>query len=350
MQQHRFIFFERTATKEVLLMLGFLFVTGFVLFGQDQVLADKLELVYTSGEFEEKDRLQLLKDLAFEHPNPEKALLYSDELLRRAQAVDSTRFIIAGFQLKGNSLKLKGDISRALASYFEGVKIATETERKKELGMLYLSIAGVYQVMGNNKNTIQYYKNALPIFKEINDILNYANALENFGDYYNLTLAKPDSALLYFERSGPLFKALDSKIGLAYNQGNKGLAYAQLGQNTIAEENISQAITLLEESGDYFPICVYLTYMSDMYLLRDDWQSAFGAAQRSLEMAQQYGLKNQISDAYLKLSELHGKKGNATASLKYYKRHITFRDSVKNIGAVQQMAIYVPIMRFHRNK
>ena len=338
MQKRRSIFFEQTGTREVLLMLGFLFVSGFGLYGQNQVLADSLELVYTSGRFEEKARLQLLNDLAVKHPNPEKALLYSEALLYKAQAVDSTRFVIAGFHQKGNNLKLKGDLSRALASYFEGVKIATETERKRELGMLYISIASVYKVMGNNKNTIQYYQNALPILKEVNDSLNYATALENFGDYYNLVLSKPDSALLFFERSGTLFKALDSKIGLAYNLGNKGLAYAQLGQNTIAEKNISEAISILEELGDYFPICVYLTYMSDMYLLRDEWDGAFGAAQRSLEMAQQYGLKNQISDAYLKLSELHEKRGNVAESLKLYKSHIKFKDSVRNITQVQNMA------------
>ncbi|MGB5500068.1 MAG: adenylate/guanylate cyclase domain-containing protein [Maribacter sp.] len=338
MQKHRSTFDKQTGIRKVLLTLGFLFVTGFGLYGQDQVLADRLELVYTSGEFEEKDRLQLLADLAFNHQNPEKALHYSEELLRRALAVDSTRFIIAGFQQKGYSLALKGDLSQALASYLEGVHIAKETERKKDLGKLYVAIAGVYQVMGNDKNTIQYYNNALPILKEVKDSRNYATALENLGDFYNLSLAKPDSALLFFERSEPLFKALDFKVGLAYNLGNKGLAYAQLGKNTIAEENISEAIRILEELGDYSAISVYLTYMADMYLLRDDWDGAFGAAQRSLEMAQQYGLKDQISGAYLKLSELHEKRGNVEEALKLYKSHITFKDSVRNITQVQNMA------------
>ncbi len=50
------------------------------------------------------------------------------------------------------------------------------------------------------------------------------------------------------------------------------------------------------------------------------------------------GLKEQISDAYLKLSELYEKKGNAVESLTYYKKHITFKDSVQNITAVQNMA------------
>jgi class 3 adenylate cyclase len=338
MQKRRSIIYKRTATREVLLTLGFLFITGFVLFGQDQALADRLEIDYTSQNFEEKDRLQLLDDLAFNHQNPEKSLVYGEELLTRAQAVDSMRFVIKGFLHIGNSLRLKGDLSRALASYLEGVSIATKAEHKEELGKLYVSIAQVYQVMGNNMNTIRYYNNALPILEEEGDTLNYANTLENFGDYYNLTLAKPDSALLFFERSGALFKTLNSKIGLAYNLGNKGLAYAQLGQNTIAEKNVSEAIGILEEFGDYYPICIYLTYMSDMYLLRDDWDGAFGAAQRSLELAQQYRLKDQISDAYLKLSELHEKKGNAVESLTYYKKHITFKDSVQNITAAQNMA------------
>ncbi len=76
MQKRQSIFYIRAGTREVLLTLGFLFVTAFGLYGQDQVVADSLELIYTSGEFEEKDRLQLLNDLAFKHPNPEKSLIY----------------------------------------------------------------------------------------------------------------------------------------------------------------------------------------------------------------------------------------------------------------------------------
>jgi hypothetical protein len=49
-------------------------------------------------------------------------------------------------------------------------------------------------------------------------------------------------------------------------------------------------------------------------------------------------LKEQISDANLKLSELYEKAGNTGESLKYYKNHIVFRDSVNNIRSVQKMA------------
>ncbi len=336
MRNYRFI--KIVFIKKAYIFLGFFFILCADVSGQNQVLADSLELIYTSGKFEEKDRLQLLNNLASSHPDPEKSLQFAEELLRRAKAADSTRRIINAYLSIGNSLASKGDLSQALASLFEGMKMAEKLESKKTLGIFYLGIAGVYASMGNNQNTIQYYKSAIKISKEENDSLNYAAALENLGDYYNLTLAKPDSALVLFEQSGPLFKALDYKIGLAYNLGNKGLAYAQLGQNTIAEENISGAITLLEDLGDYYPICVYLTYMADMYVQRDNWDAAFGYAERSLKLAKQFGLKEQISDAYLKLSELHEKRGNVAESFKLYKSHITFKDSLLNITQVQNMA------------
>ncbi len=333
-----FRFIKIVCVKKVYVTLGFFIMLSTMVYGQDQTEADRLELIYTTGQFEEKDRLQLLNNLASNHPDPEKSLQFAEELLRRAKAADSTQRISNAYMQIGNALTLKGDLSQALESLFEGMKMAEKLESKKSLGVFHLGIAGVYGSMGNNQNTIQYYKNAINIFKELGDSLNYAYAMENLGDQYNLNMAKPDSALLFFKESGPIFKAKDSKVGMAYNMGNIGLAYAQLGQNTIAEENISGAITLLEELGDYYPICVYLTYMADMYLLRDDWDSAFGAAQRSLEMAQQFGLKDQISGAYLKLSELHEKRGNVAESFKMYKSHITFKDSVRNITQVQNMA------------
>jgi class 3 adenylate cyclase len=324
--------------KKVGLLLGLFlgFISG--IYGQNQAVADSLERAYTSGNFKENERLQLLHALASNHPNPEKSLQFSEELLREAKAVDSTKRIIGAYLQKGNALGFKGDLSLALESFLEGVQLAESEESNEDLALFYIAMAGVYSSMGNRQNTIRYYKNGIKIFKERGDSLLYATSLENLGDEYNLNLAKPDSALLFFKESGPIFKAFDNKIGIAYNLGNMGLAYAQLGQNTIAEEKISGAISLLEELGDYYPICVYLTYMADMYVQRGDMDAAFGYAQRSLELAQQFGLKDQISDANLKLSELHEIKGNAAESLKYYKRHITFRDSVKNITDVQNMA------------
>jgi len=332
------LFRIRLFKNKACLTLGFFCFFATSIYGQNQVIADSLELIYHSGRFAEKDRLQLLSDLAEFHSNPEKKLQYGDELLRRAKAIDSTKRIIEAYQERGSAFRLKGDHSHALESFLAGVKIADKQENKGDLGILYLNIGILYARIGDDQNAIFNYQNAIPILKAENDSINFASVLENLGDLYNLKLAKHDSALLFFKQSGDIYRILDYKIGVAYNLGNIGLAYALKGENELAEKNINQATVMLEELGDNYPICVFLTYMSDIYAERGDWDAAFDFAQKSLDLAKQHGLKEQIGDAYLKLSELYEKRGNTTESLKYYKNHVIFRDSVSNIEKVRETA------------
>lgn len=306
-------------------------------FGQNEFLADSLIKVYESGNYDPALKLKLLTNITSNAPDPDRILTYSNLLLEEAIRQDSTLYIFNAHLQKGNALQQKGNLSGALESYFKGVKIANTNSEKNQLALMYTAIAAVYAGMNNRKNARQYYTDAIAIFKTEKDTFNYAVAIENLGDTY-LEWSKPDSALLYFNQSGQIFEKLGKKLPLAYNLGNKGLAFAQQGRPTIAEENIKEAVSILEELGDYRPITTYLTYMSDIYADKEDWDGAFDYALRSLELAKQYGLKVQISSAYLKLSELYERTGYASASLNYYRKYIAFRDSVINITAVQQMA------------
>lgn len=117
-----------------------------------------------------------------------------------------------------------------------------------------------------------------------------------------------------------------------------GIVYANKGQIDFAEKNINEAVKILIEYGDYYPISVYLLSMADIYIEKGNHTTALNYAQRSLFLATNYGLKDQISEANLKLSELYEQAGDPATSYKYYKDHIVYRDSVKNIETVQQMA------------
>ncbi len=101
---------------------------------------------------------------------------------------------------------------------------------------------------------------------------------------------------------------------------------------------INKAVSVLEEEKEYYPISVYLTFMSDIYTNQNDWKTALSFSQRSLELAHRYGLKDQISDANLQISELYEQVGNTDESFKYYKNYTIYKDSVSNITSVQQMA------------
>ncbi|HSM63710.1 MAG TPA: adenylate/guanylate cyclase domain-containing protein, partial [Gillisia sp.] len=225
----------------------------------------------------------------------------------------------------------------ALEAYFESLKLAYIENFTSGIGPIYISIANTYSLIGNPITSSEYYAKGIAMLRENNDSLKRASALLNAGDdaFNNKEL---DKALEYFEESGEIFNKINSPIGKAYNLGNVGMVYAEQGRDELAQHNINEAIILLEEIQEYYPIAVYLTYMADIYAKKVRMEEALAFANRSLSIATQYGLKEQISDANLKLSELYEKTEDFEKAYSYYQDHITYRDSITNIGKVQQMA------------
>jgi class 3 adenylate cyclase len=169
------------------------------------------------------------------------------------------------------------------------------------------------------------------------DPLTLAFVQLNFGDeFYNIQ--ELDSALYYFNRAGVIFKEHNDDLGMAYYLGNLGLVYAEKGENDKAETNLNEAIDLLERLGDYYGISIYLNAISEVYTARSEHAKSYEYVNRSLQLAKKHGLKDQVSDAYLKLSDIYEKNGNIKRSFDNYKRHIIYRDSVKDLDQIQKAA------------
>jgi serine phosphatase RsbU (regulator of sigma subunit) len=301
-------------------------------------VADSLALIYQEDILEGAEKFKLLKELAFnELNNGELSLRYAEELIRLAESENNSFYLFSGYLQKGEHYKMTGDLELALKIYFKAVKIAVDSKSIEDESVTYISIADVYAIMENYPNAERFYNKAIQILRSTTDSVSLASALLNAGDMY-YTMGKYEEALRYFEESGPIFKKMNYTVGTAYNLGNVGMIYAKQGKDALAKSNINEAIAILEQLEDYYPISVYLTIMSDIYLKQNDFATALSYANRSLELASAYGLKKQIGDAYLQLSKLHEQAGNSKESLKSYKNHILYRDSVKNIEAVEQMA------------
>lgn len=304
---------------------------------QDQTRADSLLLVYNKGGYSPAKELELLRGLATSHPDADESLRFSRLLIEKAEAKDSIHYVLAGYLQQGNALRLKGDLAEALESYFQTATLASEAGLARDLGLAQITIGDVYSVMGDHERSVGYYRKGIDVLREAGDSVNLATAILNLGDEY-FNYGSLDSAQLHFEESERLFDALDYRIGVAYNLGNIGLVHAQRGDAGQAEENLTQAVQLLTTLGDYYPICVYYTYMSDIYLDKGDFGTARNYARRSLTLARDRGLKEQIRDANLKLYELHEQSGNPIEALRYYQDYITYRDSLVNIASVEKMA------------
>ncbi|WP_317172891.1 adenylate/guanylate cyclase domain-containing protein [Maribacter arenosus] len=305
---------------------------------QDQRVADSLVHIYKADTINEERKLELLRNLSFnEINNLELSLQYANELIKLSKENGNYPYLSQGYFQKGSAHNLKGDIEEAITAYFKSAEIARQVNNITLEGGAYGAIADVYAISDNHNNAMLYYNKAISALRKARDTIPLASFILNAGDAL-LTNKKYDSALTYFNESGALFEKADYDVGKAYNLGNIGMVYANTGKNNLAEKNINEAILILEESGDYYPISVYLIAMADIYLEKEKLQTAIDYAKKSLTLAEQYGLKEQIGDANLKLSELYEIMGNQVKSFKHYKDHIAYRDSLLNIETVQQLA------------
>ena len=329
------ILFQR---KAYYLLIGCFFSFVYTIFSQDQRIADGLVAVYKADTLKGVEKLELLRNLAFNEINDKnKALSFADELILQSEQLGNKEYLFHGYYQKGNHKTRLGNLKEALEAYFESAKIAKEAKFTSREGTAYSAIADIYSISDNHKNAMLYYHKAIFLLRQSESKIPLASVILNAGDAF-LTNKEYDSALVYFKESGALFEKSNYLIGKAYNLGNIGMVYANQGQNSLAEKNINEAVNILEEFEDYYPISVYLLSMSDIYLEKADQEAALNYAQRSLELGEKYRLKEQISDANLKLSELYEKAGNTAQSLKHYKDFVVYRDSLNNIKTVQSMA------------
>ena len=319
-------------------MLGFFLLVIHPVSGQDQKIADSLARIYKDYLPEDTVKLELLRNLSYnEMRDLNLSLKYAEELISLAKKMGNNRYLHIGYFQKGNRKRLLGFLQEAMAAYFKSVDAAGKVKDSIGIGNAYGAIADIYSVSKDHSNAMLYYNKAIKILRKTSIPVSLASAISNAGDEY-LNYKNYDSALLYFKESETISEKTHYLIGTAYSLGNIGMVYANTGENNLAEKNINEAIRILETTGNYYPISVYLIAMADIYQQKADVTTGLNYAKRSLALAQHYGLKEQIADANLKLSELYETAGKPGEALTYYKNHIAYRDSVNNIKSVQKMA------------
>lgn len=324
--------------KACWLLTGFFCCIIQVLSAQDQKVADSLAVIYKNKELDDTTRMELLRQLSFnEWRDLRLGLRYAEELISLAAKKNNPLFLHRGYLLKGTKKRLLGELEEALDAYFKSVEAATQADYPRGEGNTYMAIADIYAASGNHNNATLYYGKAIRTFRASADSTFLAAVLTNAGSQY-MDNKIFDTALIYFKESTTIYELIDYPVGKAYNLGNLGILYAEMGNTDLAEKNINEAIPILEENEIYDPICSYLTTMSDIYLEKGNMTMAMQDAQRSLSLAERYGLKEQVSEASLKVSELYEKQGNFNEALRYYKNHILYRDSVTNLETVQNLA------------
>ena len=332
----------RSSMVRAAMLIKYIFVLFFFLFlletgAQDQRVFDSLKYVYRTGDYKESLEFVLLRKLTFHTNNVDTSLYYAKKYLDKSNELEDKEHIGIAHGHMGNAYRLKGDYVKAVDHYISSLELARGINDKKNIASALAVLGDIYSVLENHHNAVKYYQQSLEILRTEGDSTFLASVLLNLGDEY-YSSHQLDSALICFVEAGKIYKLRDYRVGLAYTYGNLGLVYAEQGKSAYAENNIQRAVDILEEMKDYYGISVYLTYMADIYEEKNEIGQAIKYASKSLQLANSYGLKEQIRDASLTLSELFEIRREIDSAYHYHKQYVAYRDSINNEETIQKIA------------
>lgn len=310
---------------------------------QNQAVADSLEYTYRENKLKGVDKLELLKNLAYNEINDlEKAIRYADELIELSDSMHNNAYLYSGHLQKGYKLKNLGKYKLALDEFIECNEIAKTLNDLIKQGTAYSTMAEIAGKLDNISTAVDYYEKAIDILSQTDNTVRLATTQFNLGEVY-LKNKEYDKAEQMFEKSWPTFMRTNNQTNIAYYYGNIGMIYTSQKKDSLAEFNLNKSIAMLEDMENYPPVCTYLLSLADIYQRKGDMPEAFDYVNKSLELANKINLKEKMSDAYQKLSELYDSTGNIEAASEYRKKYIDYIKSSFNPEANNTAYL----LRFH---
>ncbi len=300
-----------------------------LLSGQNQWVADSLARVYEKLDPDDTTCLRVLTLIAMNQNDPNKRLMYSEKLMDAAEKVQNPYYLHQAYLFHGQASRLRGDFEVAIYSLFKSLDFAILAGfRKGEAGVL-IALADTYSALGNHASAVAYYQRGISKIGSADSSLR-ANLLLNLGDEYYLSKMY-DSALHCFNLSMTIYEQMgNDRSGLAYNIGNIGLVYAEMGSIPIAEQNIRRAIKEFEALDDFYAIAIFLNYMADIYQRNGLLEKAQVYADSSMMISRKYGFKSEIRDNILRLSDIYASRSDYQAAYKFHKQYVDLKDSITN--------------------
>ncbi len=329
-----------------------------------------------------RSRLYFELSQTYQRKNDSLFLKYLDKALELAKKTDYTRALIWCYDELGYYYRQNARYGKALQSHLNALKLAEEINYTKYLPRINNNIGVVYRRLDEYNSAVDYHLKALKYAEKYNDERSLMYAQNSLGNIFNL-MKQYDQAMKYFnlaltnaeKRKNYLSLAINyNNIGEVYeNKGNLDLAlkhyfksleynqklnsdrgiaisydcigsiFAQKKSYNKAIAYYKKAIDLNTQINDHFYVAISLLNTGEAYLRLNKFNKANNYLTRALELATKIGSKSIIRDANKYLSQLYEKLQQPRKAFSYYKKYITYKDSIfneintKNISKLQTL-------------
>ncbi|MEK8180304.1 tetratricopeptide repeat protein [Flavobacterium buctense] len=354
--------------------LYFLLLFSIVSWSQNQKI-DSLVFVLKKTR-NDIDKAQLFNAIADQYKtrDPKLMLDYAQRAYDLAQKINYE--LAEGHALLnlGNANIISGNYPKSLQYFtdaqhlFENLDVKNEVEKQKGLAKALGSIGIVFSEQSNYAKALQYYLKAVKIYEQIKEEEKCAKLYNNIGVVYQSQSAD-FKALEYFIKTQKIQEKLkDANIGITYTNigngylkqnnlpkafdyytkakmaleknpnpralgewyNNIGLYYKTAKQTNKAIEHWNSAISTFEIIDDKFGVGDSYLLLGQLFLEQNKLDEASQMAEKSLALAKEIKVLEQVVLSEKLLSDIYQKQNNSALALLHFKNYSQAKDSLTN--------------------
>jgi signal transduction histidine kinase len=309
---------------------------------------------------------------------PDSTNYYADQVLKSAESVHDSTFIVKAYYLKGKASYRNSDYSNSINYIEKAIAYCVNSQQKEK--------ADCYNVLGNSLIEIDKYKLALSSYftslnirNSLGDSLLISASLNNIGNVY-FQMGDYSNALNYYNQSLVLKENANNLVGVAImlnnianvyhklNDGDKALSsyikalkivdveaekdvvwkstlLENIGQLYLDRGEISKCLVYYhrallesEKRGDRISISSVKSSLAIAHLKNEDYGVALGLFEEALGIAKEIGVLRIEQDCYYYMSDLYEKKNNYEKSIIYFKKYDKIREKINKENSSKEIA------------
>ncbi|WP_313803731.1 tetratricopeptide repeat protein [Flavobacterium sp.] len=222
----------------------------------------------------------------------------------------------------------QSNYAKALQYHLKALKIYESGNNPEKLARVYNNVGIVYKSQGEDFKALDYFVKCLKIQQKIGDNT-VGITTTNIGNIY-LNQKNYPKAFEYYSEAQRLFQKFPNERGLGELYNNLGLYYKNTKNDAKALESYADALNAFTSIDDKFGKSDTYFYIGEINFEKGNYPEALQNTTKSLQLAKELDITEQVQNAEKRLSEIYEKLGQSAEALEHYKLYSIAKDSVSN--------------------
>ena len=320
--------------KKTLFLTLFLIFICFTLLSQSKVdsLKSQLESAILNEQF------LILRELIAEYEKIDAQIMldYAVQGLEMAKSKNNPQEEAAFLVLVGKGLYYTGDFDNAMDHYYDALRKQEQLDDIRGQIFTLQKIAHVYDSIDKIDRVLEYFQKAYGLAETLGDKTLLARISQSIATCYCQMNGDFQTAIEYYKQALQLFREMDYEEAIIVNLNNIGLSYNELGNSSLALPYLEEALQRARKSENKHSIAMITRNIGVSYLGLGEFKKAEEYLIEVLRISKNDYPSIRLSILKI-LSEMYLETENYSKAYVYLERAINLKDSLMTIDTEEKI-------------